>query len=124
MNRNYIILVLLTLSYFIPCITNAQHSDSKIRYTVTMKNPEQQRFQIQLNLSGFQEDTLELKLPNWSPGYYQFMDYAKDIDRLSVIDENGKSLTVIQNAENSWQIISKASKAIQINYHVHTPRNL
>lgn len=122
MNRNYIILVLLTLSYFIPCITNAQHSDSKIQYTVTMKNPEQQRFQIQLNLSGFQEDTLELKLPNWSPGYYQFMDYAKDIERLSAIDENGKSLTVIQNAENSWQIISKASKAIQINYHVHTPK--
>ena len=122
MNRNYIILALLTLSYSTPFISNAQYFDSKIGYTVTMKNPEQQHFQMQLNLSGFQEDTLELKLPNWSPGYYQFMDYAKDIQHLSAIDENGKSLTVIQIAENGWQIISKASKAMQINYQVHTPK--
>ncbi|HOU96232.1 MAG TPA: hypothetical protein PLN06_06355 [Bacteroidales bacterium] len=36
-----------------------------------------------LNCKGIKYDTIDLKMPQWTPGYYQIMDYYKEVKNLS-----------------------------------------
>jgi len=45
---------------------------------------------MELSCTGWTEDTIDFKLPNWMPGYYQLMYYSRDIENISAWDENGK----------------------------------
>ena len=119
MCKQHHFIILLTLS----CLFSfAQETTSNIAYTVSMKNPENQRFQMQMDLSGFKEDTLRLKLPNWSPGYYQLMQYYENIENLNATDTNGKVIPITQLDHNIWQLITKSSKNIHITYDVHSTK--
>src|SRR5690606_34261700 len=123
MKRNHVLIVLLILSYHIPYTSNAQQTTEIIEYMVTMRNPENQRFQMQMDLSGFKEDTLNLKLPNWSPGYYQLMQYYKNIENLSATDSNGKVIPITQLDDNTWQLVTESSKVTHITYDVHSTKH-
>lgn len=119
MLKNHLFAILTTLGCL---ISFAQQTPSNIHYTVSMKNPENQRFQIQMDLIGFQEDTLELKLPNWSPGYYQIMNYFENIEDIKATHRNGTSIPIIKLKDNTWQMIKKSSEDVRINYKVHASK--
>lgn len=119
MRKNYFFAIFMTLGCL---ISLAQESTLKIEYSVSMKNPENQRFQMQMDLSGFKEDTLILKLPNWSPGYYQMMHYYQDIENLNATHDNGQPLPIIQLNNNTWQLIPESTQTIQITYKVHSSK--
>src|SRR5690606_7026758 len=119
MCKQHRFIILLTLS----CLFSlAQNNTSKIEYTVSMKNPENQRFQMQMDLIGFKEDTLNLKLPNWSPGYYQLMHYYENIENLNATDTNGQVIPITRLDNNTWQLIPEPLKTIHITYDVHSTK--
>ncbi len=93
-----------------------------LKYTVSMPQAAQGKFHIMLEAKGFATDTLVFKMPNWMPGYYQLMNYAKGVDSLQARNQQGKALAVNRLAENTWQVVAPKKSAFTITYQVKTSR--
>ena len=65
---------------------------STLSYTVKMDNPEWHFFHVQLSCKGIKKEFIDFKMPAWTPGYYQKMDYAKNLERFKATDGTGKEL--------------------------------
>ena len=58
----------------------------------------------------------ELALPAWRPGRYELGNFAKNITRFRVVDENGKALTFEKTGSHRWQVHSGKSKQVVVHY--------
>jgi predicted metalloprotease with PDZ domain len=92
-------------------------------YTVRMENPEWHFFQVQLTCKGVKKDFIDFKMPAWTPGYYQKMDYGKNLERFSVTDETGKELKWEKINDNTWRVSSKNSSTVKLAYEIKTVRS-
>ncbi|HLK30504.1 MAG TPA: hypothetical protein VKT28_18125 [Puia sp.] len=97
-----------------------QAPKNALRYTVSILKPATHSFHVELNCSSWAEDTINLKMPQWMPGYYQIMNYAKEVENFSVKDKNGKVIGVKNINENIWQIVNKSHGAFRVSYDVKT----
>lgn len=94
----------------------------QMAYTVSFPKPETHRYHVKLQTSGWQTDSLHLKLPKWTPGYYQLMKYADDVQDITVREHNGKQLTVKKINGNTWSIAGIKQKTITVEYDIKTSR--
>lgn len=101
---------------------NAQPARPVLQYTVSMPEPSTHYFHVELNAAGWNSDTLNLKMPQWMPGYYQIMNYAKAVENISAKDKNGKQLEIKKLNDNSWQVAAGKNKAFQLSYDIKTTR--
>ena len=88
-----------------------------------MDNPEWHFFQVQLSCKGIKKDFIDFKMPVWTPGYYQKLDYAKNLQKLKATDENGIELKWEKTAENTFRVFSRNSVAIRLTYDIKTERS-
>ena len=93
-----------------------------MHYTVSMPEAAHGRFHITLDASGFKQDSIILKMPNWMPGYYQLMHYAKSVEKFSASNLQGKNLPVKQLNSNTWLVVSKSKSAFRVTYQIKTSR--
>ena len=91
-------------------------------YTVSFPQPSTHRYHVQLQTSGWQTDSLQLKLPKWTPGYYQLMKYAEDVQDLVVREKSGKLLSVKKINANTWSVIGTRQKILTVEYDIKTTR--
>lgn len=73
-------------------------------------------------IENWEADTLLVKLPNWMPGYYQIMNYADGLEKMTVVDKNGASLEIQHPTTNSWKVIGIKSNTVEISYTIQTNR--
>jgi predicted metalloprotease with PDZ domain len=92
-------------------------------YTVKMDNPEWHFFHVQLSCKGIKKEFIDFKMPAWTPGYYQKMDYGKNLERLKATDETGEELKWEKTNDNTWRVFSKNSKAVNLAYEIKTIRS-
>ena len=111
------VIILLSFSFTV----SAQKSS--LVYTIKMENPEWHFFQVQLACKGIKKDFIDFKMPIWTPGYYQRLDYAKNVQRLKATDENGKELKFEKTADNTWRVFSNNANAVNLSYEVKTERS-
>ena len=95
-----------------------QNSPERIEYTVSMENPNNHYYHISLTYSGLKENSVELKLPAWTPGYYMIMDYAKYVIEFKASDDSGRDLKWEKTSKNSWKIDTEKTKVIKVSYDV------
>ncbi|MCE7040325.1 M61 family metallopeptidase [Dyadobacter sp. CY312] len=95
---------------------------STVKFTVSMENPEQQIFHVVMEFEAKQTSDAVLKMPMWSPGYYQLMDYAEKLDNLVATDANNKILQWEKKGKNSWIIRNAKSKNIRVEYDIKADR--
>lgn len=93
-----------------------------IRFTVSMPEPANHTFHVTMDWKAGEGDSTRLKLPDWQPGYYQLMDYASNIDKLVVKDENGHALHWVKSGKNGWAIATKGARSLHAEYDVKTTR--
>ncbi|WP_335964278.1 hypothetical protein [Galbibacter sp. PAP.153] len=115
MKKPYYLLIFLTI---IANNLSAQKGNILINYTVSIINPEHHTFQMELELKDFAKDTIQLKIPNWTPGYYQFKDYASTIENISAERKDGTAIVVEKINKNTWQVIKKVQDAVSIKYSI------
>src|SRR6187455_1045403 len=96
---------------------------ASLAYTVKMDNPEWHFFHVQLSCKGIKQDFIDFKMPVWTPGYYQKMDYGKNLERLKVTDETGKELKWEKINDNTWRVSSKNSTTVNLAYEIKTARS-
>ncbi len=85
-------------------------------FTLSITDPASQLFHIEMICLGFNQDVLELKLPTWTPGYYQILDYAQYVSAFKAKDENGKELKWSKSSHNAWAVNKGKSKSVIITY--------
>ena len=88
-----------------------------------MDNPEWHFFHVQLSCKGIKKDFIDFKMPVWTPGYYQKMDYAKNLQRLKATNENGVELKWEKAADNTFRVFSRNAEVVRLTYDIKTERS-
>ncbi len=76
-------------------ISNAA-ANTQITYTVTFPEAQAHYADIEMRITGLNQNTLDLKMPVWAPGSYLVREFSKNIETLSA-EANGKPLTAKKN---------------------------
>lgn len=119
------LLLFLTLSVtfsFNTRIASSQTGDSHLQYIISIPEPENHTYHLKLDISEWKYDTICLKMPNWMPGYYQMMEYAKGLENISARDENGAQIPVERINSNTWRISDIRNNTIVVTYTIITNR--
>jgi len=86
-----------------------------IRYTFYQKNPASHYVYIDLEIDQPQA-VLHLQLPAWRPGRYELGNFAKNIKRVDVFDENGQTLSYTKLNKDLWQVHTNGTKKVKVTY--------
>jgi predicted metalloprotease with PDZ domain len=108
--------LLLSCFLFITLFSFGQSSKSTIVFTLSIPDPSSQNYHVEMIASGFKEEIMEFKMPAWTPGYYQFLHYAKYVSDFKAVDETNKPLKWEQENKNTWKVTRGKSKEIKITY--------
>jgi predicted metalloprotease with PDZ domain len=93
-----------------------------IRYVISIPDPSTHTYNVELQCSQWMQDTIQLKMPQWMPGYYQKMEYAKSVKNVQAQDANGNSLPIKKKNDNTWLISEIKDKTFLVNYTIQTER--
>lgn len=100
---------------------SAQNQNPSIQYVISVPKSAAHYFHVELNYETTSNETLLLKLPKWMPGYYQLMNYADNIEKLSAYAGN-TPVPVQKLNDNTWQIPA-VKKKLRVSYDVKADRN-
>ena len=71
-----------------------------MKYIVSYSHPSNHYIDIQVEAEVNGSEKLNFQLPAWRPGRYELGNFAKNIQKLSAFDENGKSLSIRKPMEH------------------------
>ncbi|MES2681341.1 MAG: PDZ domain-containing protein [Bacteroidota bacterium] len=87
-----------------------------IKYFFYQKNPASHYIYIDLLIGEIASDTLQLQLPAWRPGRYELGNFARNIKRVDVFNEQGAILNYTKLSKDLWQVDTKNCKSIKVTY--------
>src|ERR1051325_10826571 len=87
-------LTLLLFSFLILPIVfvHGQKANGIISFTISMENPAKHYFHVEMQCDGIKKDNLNLKMPVWSPGYYQRLDFANNVENFHATNSKGDEI--------------------------------
>jgi predicted metalloprotease with PDZ domain len=90
----------------------------QLAYKVAMPQPQTHLFEIELTVRNWNKESLDLKMPVWTPGSYLVREYAKQLQNLVAVDNGGSRLITAKIAKHHWQIQTNDCKEITISYRM------
>ncbi|WP_428330865.1 M61 family metallopeptidase [Mucilaginibacter sp.] len=100
----------------------AQQANQQWHYAITL-DPGSKIIHVSLKLSGNKADTIPFKIPAWTTGYYQFMNFDKNLSAFSATDGAGKPLAFTQSTPGTWKVAAKHAKVLMLQYDIKANRN-
>jgi len=88
-------------------------------FTVSMGQPNTHYFHVVFRCEGLKGETQDFKLPSWTPGYYQIMDYARNILNFGAEDRAGNPLAWEKTAKNIWRVRTGTADIVSVHYDVY-----
>jgi len=89
----------------------------QVEHRLSFEDRKNQYLNVQLYLP-VTSGTVQLAMPNWTPGSYLIQDYAAQVERLQATGSSGKTLNVDKTSKNSWLIDAEGESWIQVRYSV------
>ena len=113
----------LTIIFF-SCINllYSQGVKPSLSFVVSIPQPGSHTYQVEFTIDQWNQDTIRLKMPKWMPGYYQIMDYSKNIESISAADKAGKIIPIETINNNTWKLKGIKNKLFTLSYTVKTSR--
>jgi predicted metalloprotease with PDZ domain len=74
------------------------------RYEIAMPDPGRHVFRVRFVAAGALPDSVEVRMPVWSPGSYLVREYARNVRDVSVTSPDGKALSVEKISKNAWRV--------------------
>jgi predicted metalloprotease with PDZ domain len=93
-----------------------------LSFTVSMDSPSTHLFRVQFRCSGIIKDSIEFKMPEWTPGFYQIMNYSEKVDSFKVVNNARKELKWRKSSKNAWMVYTKKAPSITLSYDVSATR--
>lgn len=115
--------LLLSLAFVPFHEIKAQTNPVSVGFELSFPEPVQHNYHVRMLISGFDNETMVLHMPRWMPGYYQMLDYAKNVTGLEAQTESGKKLKVEQPDFSTWEITDLKGENIEIQYDIKTERS-
>jgi predicted metalloprotease with PDZ domain len=113
-----LILLILSAGYHLNVIAQGQNMKLLLQYTVSMPDPANHLYHVELDCSGWTTDTIDFKMPQWMPGYYQIMEYSKEVKNFSAKKANSKHIPVTVINSYTWSIIPGKKIPFNVSYDV------
>jgi predicted metalloprotease with PDZ domain len=85
-------------------------------YEFACSNPSSRYLEIVFRAAAEPSGITEIALPKWRPGRYELGNFAKNIGKLKIADENGKLLSFEKTSSHQWQIQSGKAKQVVVTY--------
>lgn len=103
------------------------HSEAKseepvLKYLVSMPQPASHLYHVEFQIDGLAGDTVIFKMPKWTPGYYQLMNYAESVENIVVINDAGKNIPLNKINNNTWILTGSRGKSFKVRYNVRAER--
>jgi predicted metalloprotease with PDZ domain len=89
---------------------------AQITFKVTMENPSAHLYHVQLKYSHTKKEDLEFKMCNWTPGFYEIVDFAAAVKDFKATSSDGQTLTWEKDT-STWKVHAD-DKDVIINYDV------
>lgn len=97
-------------------VSTALYADQQvIEHQISFENRKNQYVDVKLTIP-VQSSTVELAMPNWTPGSYLIRDYAAHVESLQARGRSGKALQVTKTEKNRWQIEAAGEQVIEVTY--------
>jgi predicted metalloprotease with PDZ domain len=90
-----------------------------LHYTFSYENPHRHFIDIKFQISEHSEKELFLQLPAWRPGRYELGDFAKNIQKFSVVDVHGNPLKFEKTAKDTWKVFTPNCSKITVSYNYY-----
>lgn len=100
----------------------SQKGNPELHYTVSIPQPTNHNYEVELHCSNWKAGSVRLKMPAWMPGYYQLMNYAASVENLVAQDAAGKTITAEKAGDNTWQLTGINGKAFSVKYTIKTSK--
>lgn len=104
---------------------SSELSQTSIKYYLNLPNPATHYFEIKIHihLPAHPKDTVDLKMPVWTPGSYLVREYPRFVEGFSVQTRTGDPLIFKKISKNTWRIFPSTSAAtgqpFEITYRVY-----
>jgi len=93
-------------------------SPVNISYTVTFPEAQAHYADIEMNITGLHQKTLDLKMPVWTPGSYLVREFAKNVESFTA-EAKGKPIAANKIRKNIWRISTENISAVKVKYRVY-----
>lgn len=113
--RSYPLLVLLCV-LLISAVQSA--SAQTLRYSLSFPDASAHYVNVTLKCDASADET-ELMMPTWTPGSYLMREYARFVENVLAVDEEGESLPIVKTRKNRWTVTSPKGKPFYLSYRVY-----
>lgn len=90
-----------------------------MNYIISYRNPHQHYIDIEFIADNIRSDETIVQLPAWRPGRYELGNFAKNIQKWTVLDEKGNVLKFEKVSKDSWKIRTKNVSSLHIKYNYY-----
>src|SRR5207248_1328935 len=87
-------------------------------YTFRIEQPEARRAEVELQVESRGAETLDVRLPVWTPGSYLVREHQRHVDGLRA-EGDGRELQVDKVDKQTWRVRTSGARAIRIWYRLH-----
>lgn len=113
-NRPSLTLIILLLGSAV----RAWAGDVMMTFTVSMPERASHLYHVKLRCEGLTGELHDFKLPRWTPGFYQIIDYGRNVLRFSAADGTGRALPWEKTENNTWRVAAGNAVVLVLNYDV------
>ncbi len=99
-----------------------QPTGGTMSYTISMDQPASHYYKVEFVYEGVAAESVDLKMPVWTPGYYMVLDLAKNVVEFTPTDGAGKPLAWEKTAKNTWHVNTTGVKSLKVGYYVFANR--
>src|ERR1700712_4908740 len=103
--KKFALFTIALLSIIMTTTQNSEAATSNVRisYEVTFPEAQAHYADIEMNVSGLAQKSLDLKMPVWTPGSYLVREFGKNLESFGA-EANGKAIPFIKTRKNIWHI--------------------
>ncbi|MCS6942326.1 MAG: M61 family metallopeptidase [Geminocystis sp.] len=97
-----------------------EEKEISLSYRVAMPQPESHLFEVELRVSNWRENQLNLKMPVWTPGSYLIREYSRNVQNFQAYGRSKKPLQWRKLRKNHWLVFTEDCDDIMIKYQVYS----
>jgi predicted metalloprotease with PDZ domain len=93
-----------------------QSTQLRVDYTVAVADVEKQLFHVTTEIKHIKEPSITLSLPIWTPGWYTVENYAKNILRFKITDQQGNWVQPLMVKKQTWRVDTKGLSGLKVEF--------
>jgi predicted metalloprotease with PDZ domain len=87
-------------------------------YTFRIPQPEARRIEVELQVESRGVDSLDVRLPVWTPGSYLVREHQRHIDGLRA-QGDGRDLSAEKIDKHTWRVRPQGARTVRVSYRLH-----